>query len=137
MAFAAVLLHLRPASRGSGLPSAQLVIVGSLEVSQVGGSEAFCSLAGLAVGDAFGGGILLAGGNPRGLGRHRPDEQEALAPTFATHYNPDRGYGAGVARLLLQFRDGDSWRRTAATAFGGQGSWGNGAPLPGGPPAPR
>jgi ADP-ribosylglycohydrolase len=120
----------------------------------VGGSEAFCSLAGLAVGDAFGGRILLPGDHPSVLGRQLPSapwawsddtemacsvfdvltrhghlDQEALAANFATHYNPDRGYGAGVARLLLQFRDGDSWRRTAATAFGGQGSWGNGAAM--------
>lgn len=62
------------------------------------------------------------------LRRHGQIDQDALAASFATHYDADRGYGSGTGRLLNQFRGGESWRDLAALAFGG-GSWGNGGAM--------
>jgi ADP-ribosylglycohydrolase len=116
--------------------------------------QAYASLAGLAVGDAFGAQILLPGDHPDVLGRRLPArpwawtddtemacsvfallnrrgqiDQNELASAFAAHYDADRGYGSGVARLLNEIRAGRPWQEIAGTAFGGQGSWGNGAAM--------
>lgn len=116
--------------------------------------QAFASLRGLAVGDAFGAQILLPGDHPNIVGRQLPTapwrwtddtemacslyavlrraghvDQNALAASFATHHDPDRGYGSGVARLVQDIRAGQPWPELAATAFGGSGSWGNGAAM--------
>jgi poly(ADP-ribose) glycohydrolase ARH3 len=58
-------------------------------------------------------------------------DQDRLAATFAQHYlrEPDRGYGAGTARLLADLAAGADWRPAAAGQFGGQGSFGNGAAM--------
>ncbi|ONI75359.1 hypothetical protein ALI144C_40605 [Actinosynnema sp. ALI-1.44] len=112
------------------------------------------SLFGLAVGDAFGSGILMPGDHPAVLERRLPPtpwnwtddtemacsiystlaryghiEQDALAMSFATHLDPDRGYGSGAERMLLRYRKGESWREVAPAMFGGTGSWGNGAAM--------
>lgn len=55
-------------------------------------------------------------------------DQDALAASFAAHYDPDRGYGPGTERLLAQIRRGESWRELASQSFGG-GSWGNGGAM--------
>lgn len=43
--------------------------------------------------------------------------------------DPDRGYGAGTRRVLAQVDQGTSWREARSSAFGGQGSHGNGAAM--------
>ncbi len=57
-----------------------------------------------------------------------PDE---LASAFARRFDrePDRGYGAGADRLLRRVGSGTAWRDAAASLFGGQGSYGNGAAM--------
>jgi poly(ADP-ribose) glycohydrolase ARH3 len=54
-----------------------------------------------------------------------------LATAFAHTYRrqPHRGYGAGAARLLRRVAEGADWRGEAASMFGGQGSFGNGAAM--------
>ena len=57
-----------------------------------------------------------------------PDE---LASAFARRFDrePDRGYGAGADKLLRRVVAGTGWRDAAASLFGGQGSYGNGAAM--------
>jgi ADP-ribosylglycohydrolase len=114
---------------------------------------AVASLIGLAVGDAFGSRILLPGDHPAVVGREVPAppwswsddtemacsiylilsrygqiDQDALAASFAEHFEVDRGYGSGVERMLLRYRKGESWRDVAPSVFG-MGSWGNGGAM--------
>ncbi len=58
-------------------------------------------------------------------------EQDELAERFASRFvaEPNRGYGAGAQRILLQIHEGADWREAARSAFGGQGSVGNGAAM--------
>ncbi|MBI5931112.1 MAG: ADP-ribosylglycohydrolase family protein [Chloroflexi bacterium] len=57
-------------------------------------------------------------------------DQDALILSFAAHYNPARGYGAGAGRLLRQVGAGGHWWRDASySLFEGQGSFGNGAAM--------
>jgi ADP-ribosylglycohydrolase len=115
--------------------------------------QALASLRGLAVGDAFGAQFGLPGDHPDVLARKPPPgpwgwtddtemacsvyavlhrhghlDQDALAASFAEHYDADRGYGSGTERLLNQFLDAESWRDLAPHAFRG-GSWGNGGAM--------
>jgi ADP-ribosylglycohydrolase len=118
-------------------------------------SRAVASLRGLAVGDAFGASFfvpdnvpaLLAGQLPPEpwlwtddtemacsvfaiLDRYGRVDQDALAASFAEHHDFDRGYGAGVNRMLRLIRqEGADWRRLAAESWDGRGSWGNGAAM--------
>jgi len=57
--------------------------------------------------------------------------QEALARRFARRFerDPDRGYGSATRRQLREINAGAKWRETAANAFGGQGSMGNGGAM--------
>ena len=57
-----------------------------------------------------------------------PDE---LASAFARRFDrePDRGYGAGADKLLRRVVAGPAGRDAAASLFGGQGSYGNGAAM--------
>ena len=57
-----------------------------------------------------------------------PDE---LASAFARRFDrePDRGSGAGADNLLRRVVAGTAWRDAAASLFGGQGSYGNGAAM--------
>jgi ADP-ribosylglycohydrolase len=57
--------------------------------------------------------------------------QDDLAGRFARRYiaRPNRGYGAGAARLLTAVDDGESWREVGRSLFGGEGSMGNGAAM--------
>lgn len=114
---------------------------------------ATASLLGLAVGDAFGSSILLPGDHPSIRDRELPPapwswsddtemacslywvmgqygeiDQDALAASFAGHFDDRRGYGSGVERMLLRYRAGESWRDVAPSAFG-TGSWGNGGAM--------
>lgn len=55
-----------------------------------------------------------------------PDE---LAASFAARYDPARGYGPSMHRLLRAVQDGRHWGDVAAEQFSGQGSHGNGAAM--------
>ncbi|MFF5260066.1 ADP-ribosylglycohydrolase family protein [Actinomadura viridis] len=63
------------------------------------------------------------------LARHGTIDQDGLAASFARHHDFDRGYGPSTGRLLRLVREGGDWRVLAREAFGGQGSWGNGAAM--------
>jgi len=58
-------------------------------------------------------------------------EPDALARRFARRFerDPDRGYGRMTRVQLRQIIAGEKWQTTAANAFGGQGSMGNGAAM--------
>ncbi|MEV0360597.1 ADP-ribosylglycohydrolase family protein [Nocardia sp. NPDC050697] len=62
--------------------------------------------------------------------RHGQVEQDALARSFAEHYDIYRRYGPGTTRILrLMRRDGTDWRELAPRVGGGAGSRGNGAAM--------
>ena len=58
-------------------------------------------------------------------------EQDALAKRFARRFerDPDRGYGKMTRIQMREIIAGAKWRDTAANAFGGQGSMGNGSAM--------
>lgn len=64
----------------------------------------------------------------RDFSRVIPDD---LARRFAQRYqfDPDRGYGKATRILLRGVLDGGDWRKLSAEAFGGAGSFGNGAAM--------
>jgi ADP-ribosylglycohydrolase len=55
-------------------------------------------------------------------------DQDRLAAAFANAYEPWRGYGAGMHRLLGALRDGGDWRQLAPALYR-SGSCGNGAAM--------
>ena len=57
--------------------------------------------------------------------------QDALAKRFARRFerDPERGYGRMTRIQMNQIMAGAKWQDTAANAFGGQGSMGNGSAL--------
>ena len=63
------------------------------------------------------------------LRQHGGIDQDALARSFADHYDRTRGYGAGARELLSRIRLGADWRAAASRLFGGEGSRGNGAAM--------
>ncbi|GAB4192134.1 MAG: ADP-ribosylglycohydrolase family protein [Roseiflexaceae bacterium] len=63
------------------------------------------------------------------LRRHGAIDQDWLAHSFAQHYEPSRGYGAGMHRLLRNLAAGGDWRTASRQQFSGQGSFGNGAAM--------
>ncbi|WP_017592538.1 ADP-ribosylglycohydrolase family protein [Nocardiopsis potens] len=111
------------------------------------------SLEGLAVGDAFGDRHFptAAAGRPEGvlppspwpwtddtlmacsiadlLLRRGGIAPDALAASFAEHFDVARKYGAATVDLLERVRDGEPWAALAAAQFNGSGSWGNGAAM--------
>ncbi|MEV0248509.1 ADP-ribosylglycohydrolase family protein [Nocardia sp. NPDC050712] len=61
---------------------------------------------------------------------HGRIEQDALAESFAEHYDIYRRYGPGTSRILRLIRQkGYPWRELAQQAGGGRGSRGNGASM--------
>lgn len=62
---------------------------------------------------------------------HGELNQEALARRFARRFerDPDRGYGRMTRIQLRENITGAKWQETAANAFGGQGSMGNGGAM--------
>ncbi len=119
-------------------------------------NRAFNSLQGLSVGDAFGEkfflhpdvaeNIIAARAIPAVPWYYTDDTQMALsfywvlreygeinrdelAKSFARRYDGQRGYGAGMQRLLLSIRDGAKWQDLSCNSFNGQGSYGNGAAM--------
>ena len=65
------------------------------------------------------------------LQAHGDLDQDALARRFARRFerDPDRGYGSMTRTQLREINAGANWRDTAAKAFGGQGSMGNGGAM--------
>ena len=65
------------------------------------------------------------------LKTHGELNQDALARRFARRFerDPDRGYGSMTRIQLREINAGAKWRTTAANAFGGQGSMGNGGAM--------
>ncbi|NEW40959.1 ADP-ribosylglycohydrolase family protein [Nocardia cyriacigeorgica] len=118
-------------------------------------TRAVASLHGVAVGDGFGSSFFVPGNLgglhtrtlPRApwfwtddtemacsvyavLDRRGRIDQDALAASFARHHDFDRGYGAGVNRMLRLIRqENGDWRQLAGAAFDGHGSWGNGGAM--------
>ncbi|HVM05076.1 MAG TPA: ADP-ribosylglycohydrolase family protein [Acidimicrobiales bacterium] len=67
------------------------------------------------------------------LAAGREDDQDAYARSFAERYEPGRGHGPATRDLLSAIGSGGDWRTLAPAAFGGRGSWGNGAAMRVGP----
>jgi len=64
------------------------------------------------------------------LEEHACIDQEHLARSFASNYDPTRGYGPAMHELLGRIRrEVGSWRDEARALFGGQGSFGNGSAM--------
>ena len=63
------------------------------------------------------------------LRKHGGIEQDALAQSFAVHCDPQRGYGPTTRGLLARIHNGEAWKETASSLFGGAGSQGNGAAM--------
>lgn len=65
------------------------------------------------------------------LKSHGHIHQDALAKRFARRFerDPDRGYGNMTRVQMREVIAGAKWRDTAANAFGGQGSMGNGGAM--------
>jgi ADP-ribosylglycohydrolase len=61
--------------------------------------------------------------------RHGLIERSTLIESFATHFDIYRGYGRLTMELLHEFRIGGYWERLRDGAYGGKGSWGNGAAM--------
>ncbi|MFI6867791.1 ADP-ribosylglycohydrolase family protein [Nocardia sp. NPDC050406] len=64
------------------------------------------------------------------LVRHHHVDQDALAESFAAHWDIYRDYGPGTNRILrlIRHNHGD-WRELSRQTRSGQGSWGNGASM--------
>ena len=60
-------------------------------------------------------------------------DQARLALDFAHGYDPSRGYGPAMHRVLDALRAGQPWADVTRREFSGQGSWGNGAAMRVGP----
>ena len=64
------------------------------------------------------------------LAEHSEINQDYLARSFAGRYDPARGYGTAMHKLLPTIRrDDQAWRTEAAALFGGEGSYGNGSAM--------
>jgi len=65
------------------------------------------------------------------LKSHGELNQDAVARGFARRFerDPDRGYGSMTRIQLREINAGAKWRDMAASAFGGQGSMGNGGAM--------
>ena len=120
-------------------------------------SRAMLSLEGLAIGDALGEMLayrhreaaeIISSGLPSGpwfrtddtemalsiveiLKLHGHVHADALSRRFAWRFErePDRGYGSMTRAQLNEIIRGGDWRIGAASAFGGQGSMGNGGAM--------
>lgn len=64
------------------------------------------------------------------LRHHEQIDQDHLMESFVAHYEPARGYGAGMHSLLRELRTGQhSWHKLVSQQFNGRGSYGNGAAM--------
>lgn len=60
---------------------------------------------------------------------HKSIDQDALARAFSVRMGRDRGYGRSAFEILWSIRQGASWMALSHAAFGGSGSYGNGAAM--------
>jgi len=60
---------------------------------------------------------------------HGGIDQDRLALAFANRFDAARSYGFGATGILHRIRGGASWREVSQSAFGDQGSCGNGAAM--------
>jgi ADP-ribosylglycohydrolase len=64
------------------------------------------------------------------LAEHSEINQDYLAKSFAGRYDPGRGYGPAMHKLLATIRrDHQAWRTEPAALFNGEGSFGNGSAM--------
>lgn len=63
------------------------------------------------------------------LAEHGHIEQRALSRCFAERYDPSRGYGPAMHRVMRSIAAGEDWPEVASRAFDGQGSFGNGGAM--------
>jgi ADP-ribosylglycohydrolase len=64
------------------------------------------------------------------LAEYREINQDSLARSFAARYDPGRGYGLAMHKLLTTIRrQAEAWRAESAALFGGEGSYGNGSAM--------
>lgn len=64
------------------------------------------------------------------LAEHGEIDQDSLARSFAGRYDPGRGYGLGMHKLLATIRrQPEAWRTESAALFQGEGSYGNGSAM--------
>ena len=65
------------------------------------------------------------------LQAHGTIEQDVLARSFGWRYReePHRGYGGTAHGILREFSEGGEWRKVSRSAFGGNGSMGNGGAM--------
>jgi len=63
------------------------------------------------------------------LKEHGEIDQTSLAKRFGKRYDPSRGYGPAMHRILRGINDGEDWQTVAGSAFSGQGSFGNGGAM--------
>ncbi len=63
------------------------------------------------------------------LQEHHAIDQDALARAFAERMGRERGYGRSAFEILWSVRQGASWLSLSHEAFGGKGSYGNGAAM--------
>jgi ADP-ribosylglycohydrolase len=64
------------------------------------------------------------------LAEHGEINPGALAGSFAARYDPARGYGPAMHKLLAAIRrQNEVWRTEPAALFGGEGSFGNGSAM--------
>jgi ADP-ribosylglycohydrolase len=60
---------------------------------------------------------------------HKLINQDALARAFSERMGRERGYGRSAFEILWSIRQGASWMALSHGAFGGSGSYGNGAAM--------
>jgi ADP-ribosylglycohydrolase len=110
-------------------------------------ARAQLSLEGLALGDAYGNhhgnnaskhaaqtwefsdDTLMALSIFQNLRQFGKINQDALARSFAQHWDGQRGYGQAITGLLKSFRRGETWQNLSYQMFDGKGSFGNGASM--------
>jgi ADP-ribosylglycohydrolase len=64
------------------------------------------------------------------LAEHGEIKPGSLAGSFAARYDPARGYGPAMHKLLATIRrEEEAWHTEAAALFGGEGSYGNGSAM--------
>lgn len=63
------------------------------------------------------------------LSKYGEVDQNKIAASFAQHYDPKRGYGPAMHRLLRRIAAGEDWQAVASNLFSSQGSYGNGAAM--------
>ena len=63
------------------------------------------------------------------LRQHGEIKQDALAKSFADHFERGRGYGMGARKLMIELIEGGDWRELSKAMFYGEGSYGNGGAM--------